>query len=182
MTKDNSKDFNYPNVEKEHLKNREIFIFEEINESLSKKVIQQLLYLDSISKEDITIWINSPGGSVDDGFAIIDIMKKIKSNITTIIIGNAASMAGHISINGDNRLITKNSTWMEHDMSGGVSGDYTTKVLDRTKNLEVTQKKLHHNLKKNTKLTKKELEKAKHGELWLESKECKLKGIVDKII
>jgi ATP-dependent protease ClpP protease subunit len=91
-------------------------------------------------------------------------------------------MAGHISINGDKRLITKNSTWMAHDMSGGITGDYTTKVLDRTKNLEVTQKKLHYNLKKNTKLSRNELDKAKHGELWLESKECKLKGIVDEII
>jgi ATP-dependent Clp protease protease subunit len=182
MTEDNSKDYKYPSIEKEHLKNREIFIFEDINETLSKKVIQQLLYLDSVSHKDITIWINSPGGSVDDGFAIIDIMKKIKSNITTIIIGNVCSMAGHISINGDKRLITKNSTWMAHDMSGGITGDYTTKVLDRTKNLEVTQKKLHYNLKKNTKLSRNELDKAKHGELWLESKECKLKGIVDEII
>lgn len=184
MSKDeeDSEDYSYPNIEKEHLKNREIFIFDVIEEELSKRVIQQLLYLDDKSHDDITIWINSPGGCVHDGFAIIDTMNKIKSNVTTIINGSACSMAANISINGNKRFITKHSVWMAHDMSGGIWGDYATKVLDRSKFIKILQKQLLDNLSKNTKLTKKELEKSKNGELWLTPRQCKRKGIVDKVI
>lgn len=183
MAKAKDKEYKYPNIEKELLNNRNIYIFDTINDTLATKVIQQLMYLDSVnSKKEITIWINSGGGYVTDGLAIIDTMKQIKSPITTIIKGHACSMAAEISINGNTRKMTRHSVWMSHDMAGGIWGDYTTKVMDRAKHLKHVQETLLNNLKVNTKLTKNDLKKAQHGELWLTPEQCIKKGIVNEVI
>lgn len=75
------------------LKERIIFISGEINDSVANSVIAELLYLDSINHEDISIYINSPGGVITSGMAIYDTMNFVKSDVTTICIGMAASMA-----------------------------------------------------------------------------------------
>ena len=82
------------------LENRIIFINGEINDTLSNLIISELLYLDSINNNDIDIYINSPGGSVTSGLAIIDTMNFIKSDIRTTVTGIAASMASIILANG----------------------------------------------------------------------------------
>jgi len=183
VPKKTDKEDKFPNIEKELLKKRNIFICEQIDDKLAKTVIQQLMYLDSVnSKKEIVIWINSGGGYVTDGLAIIDTMKQIKSPITTVIKGHACSMAGEISINGNKRKMTRHSVWMAHDMAGGVWGDYTTKVLDRAEHLKYVQNMLHNNIKVNTKLNKNDLKKAQNGELWLTPEQCMKKGIVDEVI
>jgi len=161
---------------------RQIFLFKEINEKSSLDIVNKLVSLDNIKTDEICLYINSPGGDIDYGFAIIDAIKAIKSHVITIISGHACSMAGVVSIAGDKRLITENSVWMSHDMSGGIHGDYTTKILDRSDYLKREQRRLFDFLKIHTKLSNKELQIAQHGELWLYPEECKEKGIVDKII
>lgn len=164
------------------LQSREIFLTEAIDEKASAKIVKELLALDKLNHKSITLWINSPGGTVHGGLAIVDIIKKISSPITTIIIGKACSIAGIISLVGKKRLMTANSVWMAHDMSGGVGSDYTSKVLSRTKFLKQYRELLLQILINKTKLTKLDLTKALNGELWLFPEECKIKGIVDKII
>ena len=82
------------------LENRIIFINGEINDTLSNLVISELLYLDSLNNNDIDIYINSPGGSVTSGLAIIDTMNFIKSDVRTTVTGMAVSMASLILANG----------------------------------------------------------------------------------
>ncbi len=166
----------------ELLKKRQIFIYSKIDSPMARDVTQRIMYLDSLNHKPITIWINSGGGCVSDGFAIIDIMQAAKSQIITIVSGEACSMAATISIAGDIRKITSLAIYMLHDMAGGIWGDYASKVKDRAKAIDRTQKKLFDYLKKYTNLTSKELEQAKHGELWLSPEECLKKGIVEEII
>ncbi len=164
------------------LRRRQVFLFDVIKEDTIRNLIREIIALDNISPNPIILYINSPGGSVDDGFALIDTMRGIRSPIITVIIGQSCSMAGIISIAGDKRLISKHSVWMAHDMAGGIGGDYTTKVIDRTEFLKREQKKLNDFLRKNTKLSEAEVVRATHGELWFYPEECLKKGIVDEVI
>jgi ATP-dependent protease ClpP protease subunit len=90
-------------------------------------------------------------------------------------------MAGLISIVGKERYITKNAVWMGHDMSGGITGDYSGKVEYRADFIKKEWKMIENHLKSYTKLTDKEIETLRNGELWLQPEECLVKGIVDKI-
>ena len=160
---------------------RQILLYGEINENMAYKIIRQLLTLDKISNKPITLMINSGGGSVCDGFAIIDTIKGIRSPVVTIITGKACSMAGLISIVGEEKLMTENSVWMAHDVATA-NYDYVTKYLARADNAKEVQRRVFAFLAKYTKLSSSDLEKARHEELWLYPKDCKKKGIVNYII
>jgi len=165
------------------LKDRQLFLFGIIDSKMATDLIRKMIALDRISNAPITLTIDSPGGSVDDGFAIIDVMKGIGSPVVTIIVGQACSMAGIVSVAGEKRAMTKHSIWMAHDMAGGVDGnDYTTKIIDRVTFFKKEQEKCDRFLAQHTKLTIDELKKARNGELWFYPEECLKKGIVDQII
>lgn len=162
------------------LNNRQIFLTGIIDEELSDKIMKEMIALDKTKQAPILMWINSRGGEVASGFAIIDCMRALGSSVVTIINGRACSMAGLISIAGKQRLMTQHSVWMSHDMFTGAV-DYMEKVRDRIKFSEELQSDLFKFLRNNTKLTEKDLQKARTGELWLRARDCKLKGIVDLI-
>lgn len=163
------------------LKNRQVFLYEDVNDESSSTIVKQLIALDSLSHDPICFWINSPGGSVCDGLAIMNVMKLIKSKVITIINSEVCSMGGHISVCGDVRFITRNGCWMAHDLASYVD-DYSLKIKDRAAFLEKYYKLLEQNLKKNTKLTATQINKARTGELWLFANDCLKYGVVDKII
>jgi len=163
------------------LKHRTLFLTGEVKDENIVKLIKDIFLLDALNKKPIRIYINSQGGSVTDGFALIDSVKLIKSPITTVIIGKACSMAGLISIIGKERYITKNAVWMGHDMSGGITGDYSGKVEYRAEFIKKEWKMIENHLKTYTKLTDIEIQTLRNGELWLSPEECLVKGIVDKI-
>lgn len=164
------------------LNTRQIFLYETITNKTAERVVQQLLTLDNMNKTPIIMYINSPGGSVDDGFSIIDTMKSISTPVITFINGGAYSMAGLISISGEKRIMTLNSIWMGHEMRGGFTGgDYISKSRDRMKFVDLLWNNITEHLKKYTKLSIKDLSKLQTGELWLTPQECKNKGIVDHI-
>lgn len=169
------------------LRARNLFLFGAIDEKLSKELVKQILALNILNKlehenQPILIRINSGGGQISAGLSIIDAIKYVKAPIMTLISGEACSMAGLISVMGDKRIMTKNSVWMAHPPAGGVRHDYFQFERDRIKSLELYEKIIEQILKKKTKLTKTEVKKAKHGELWLDAQQCKKKGIVDHII
>jgi len=164
------------------IKNRELFLYEAVNEVSVIRLIKEIKALNYKNHKPITLWINSPGGSTTCGLALINIMRAVKSDIITIINAQACSMASQISVAGNVRKIVHNGEWMAHDMSGGITGDYSNKVKYRAKWIEKHYKMLEDNYKKFTKLTSKDLEIARNGELWLDAKECFDKGIVDEII
>ena len=165
------------------LENRIIFISGEINDTLSNLVISELLYLDSINHNDINIYINSPGGSVTSGLAIIDTMNFIKSDVRTTVVGMAASMASLILASGtkNKRFSLKNSEVMIHQPIGNTSGQ-ATDIEIHAKRIINKKKMLNKML---ASLTNKPLETIEHDterDKYLSSKEALDYGIIDKII
>jgi len=161
---------------------RQLFLYEEVGQEVVEELVKKIIVLEQIKVAPIILHINSPGGSVTDGFALIDTLLSVNSPIITVVSGEAASMAGLISVVGNTRYMTENSVWMGHDMAGGVWGDYTTKVIDRVAFLKRLQEQSTRLLSTHTKLTPDDLLKATHGELWLSPAECLEKGMIDDII
>lgn len=158
---------------------RVIFIETDIDDDLANGVASQLMYLDSLNNNEITIYINSYGGSVYDGFAIIDVMRRIKSPVKTICIGKAMSMAALILACGDTRQATDLATIMLHQPSGGFRG--TTTDMEINVKEVVRLKKIFHNIiKKKTSIEdpEKELER----DYYLDANEAKELNIIDEII
>ena len=165
------------------LKDRIIFLSGEINDDVANSIIGQLLFLDSKSSDDINIYINSPGGSITSGMAIYDTINLIKSDVATICVGMAASMASLILASGTKgkRAILPNSEVMIHQPLGGVSGQATEIkiVADRILYL---RNKLNKILAEKTKQDLKTIEKDTERDHYLSAKEALDYGIVDKIL
>ena len=165
------------------LKERIIFISGEIDDDLSNSIIAQLLYLDSINNDDISIYINSPGGSITSGLAIYDTMNFIKSDVCTICVGMAASMAAFLLSCGTKgkRYILPNSEVMIHQPLGGVNGQATEIkiVAERIINL---RNKINTILSKNTGKDLDIINNDTERDYYMDSNESLKYGIVDKII
>lgn len=165
------------------LNNRIIFLSGEINDNVSNLVISELLYLDSISSDEISLYINSPGGSVTSGFAIHDTMNFIKSDVRTICVGMAASMAAIILASGTKgkRCSLSNSEVMIHQPLGGVQGQ-ATEIKIVSEHILKTKDKINKLL---SKLTKQSLEKIVNDterDYYLSALDAKKYGIIDEII
>ena len=170
-------------VEEVLLDNRRLYIYGEINTVSAQELVKAIRYLNIKNTTDpIILEINSGGGDVCSGFAIVNAIKQSQAKIITVINGIAASMAGIISVAGDVRVVMPNSWWMAHDVSGGITGDYSKKVEYRAAWLQRHWKQLESHLKTFTKLTVKDIEQARNGELWLDYKECCKKKVTDYII
>ena len=167
------------------LKDRIIFIGTEIDNIVANSVIAQLLLLNNLDKNrDIEIYINSPGGSVTAGLAILDTMNFIKAEVRTICVGQACSMAADLLAAGTKgkRFSLPNSRVMIHGVGGsGVSGTVTDQMIhiDEMNSLNVLLAKI---LSKNTGQTLKDvLEEGKHDK-WMSAEEAKKYGLIDEII
>lgn len=165
------------------LKDRIIIINGEIDNNLSNSVVAQLLYLDSISNDDISIYINSPGGSVTDGFAIYDTMNYIKSDVSTIGMGICASMAAFLLSSGakGKRYILPNGEVMIHQPLGGVKGQ-ATEIKIAAEHILKTKEKLNKILSINTGKDLSIIEKDTDRDNFMDSNETLNYGIIDKII
>ncbi len=165
------------------LEDRIIFLTGEINDTSANIVISELLYLDSKSKEDIYLYINSPGGSVTSGMAIYDTMNYIKSDVKTICVGMAASMAAFLLSSGTKgkRCTLKNADVMIHQPLGGMEGQASDMKIACERILKMKEK-LNHILAENTGKTLKEIEKDTDRDHYLSSKEALDYGIVDIIL
>ncbi len=165
------------------LENRIIFINGEINDNLSNLVISELLYLDSLNHEDIDIYINSPGGSVTSGLAIIDTMNFIKSDIRTTVTGIAASMASIILASGTKgkRYSLKNSEVMIHQPLGNMSGQ-ATDIEIHAKRIIEKKKLLNKMLSNLTSQPLNVIENDTERDKYFNSKESLEYGLIDKII
>lgn len=178
-----NKKFNKIDIEQLILQARYVYLFREITDHTAYETVTHIVGLSKLDeKKPICLYINSPGGCVDSGFAIIDAIQFIPNPVYTFISGMACSMAGVISIAGDKRYMSENSVWMSHDMSGGIYGDYTSKVIARAEYLKESQAKLFKFIQRYTKLNPKDINKAIHEELWLNSEQCLKKGVIDEII
>lgn len=165
------------------LKDRIIILNGEIDDNMSNSIVAQLLYLDSINNDDISMYINSPGGSITSGMAIYDTMNFIKSDVSTICIGMSASMAAFLLACGKKgkRYILPNSEVMIHQPLGGTQGKATDIKIAADRIIKL-KNKLNIILSKKTNKTLKQIEKDTLIDYFMDAKESLSYGIVDKIL
>ena len=165
------------------LEDRIIFLSGEINDAVANLIISELLYLDSKNHDDIYMYINSPGGSVTSGMAIYDTMNYIKSDVKTICVGIAASMAAFLLSSGTigKRYALENADVMIHQPLGGMQGQASDMKIACERILKMKEK-LNKILSKNTKQPLSKIKKDTDRDYYLDSDEAKKYGLIDHII
>lgn len=166
------------------LKDRIILVTEEINSATSTSIVAQLLALEAEDGDaPITMYINSPGGSITDGMAIYDIMNRISCPIITIGVGMAASMGAVLLSSGTKgmRYCTPNATVMIHQPLGGVQGQATEIEIVAQRILKL-RKKLYSLLAQNAGVDFEVMARACERDNYLEAEEALDLGLVDEIL
>jgi len=166
------------------LKDRIIFLGTPVNDNVSNIIIAQLLFLEAQDPDkDISLYINSPGGSVSAGLAIYDTMQYIKPNVSTICVGLAASMGALLLMAGEmgKRYSLPNSKIMIHQPLGGAQGQ-ATDVEIQVRELMNTKKQLNELIGKHTKKDIEQIEKDTDRNHWMTPTEALEYQIIDKII
>jgi ATP-dependent Clp protease protease subunit len=166
------------------LKERVIFLSGPIDDNISNLVVAQLLFLESENPEkDISIYINSPGGSISAGLAIYDTMQFISSSVSTLCIGQAASMGALLLAGGDKgkRYVLPNSRIMIHQPLGGFQGQASDFEIHAKEILHM-KKIVNEILAKHTGQTIKKIEKDTDRDNFLDANEAIKYGIVDKVL
>ncbi len=166
------------------LKENIIFLSGPIDDDTANIVIAQLLFLQSEdAKKDISLYINSPGGSVTSGMAILDTMAHIKNNVSTVCVGMTASMAAVILSSGakGKRYALPNAEVMIHQPHGGVEGQASDIEISARRILK-NRENLNKILAKNTGQTLEKIEKDVDRDFFMDPSEAKKYGIIDKIL
>lgn len=166
------------------LKDRIILIFNEITDDLACSVIAQLLYLESVNPDEpISIYINSPGGSVSAGLGIYDTIKKLKCDVSTTCVGMAASMGAFLLAAGTKgkRYTLKNSQVMIHQVLGGAQGQATDIEIEAA-HIRDVKKRINELLAENTGKSIEEIEVDTDRNNWMFGEEAVEYGIVDKVV
>ena len=161
-----------------------IFLGGPIDSNVASIVIAQMLFLQSENpKKDIQLYINSPGGSVTDGMAIIDTMNHIKNDVSTICVGMAASMGAHILSAGTKgkRFSLPNSEVMIHQPLGGIEGQ-ASDIEITAKNIIMLRERLNKMMAKNTGQSVEKIAKDMDRNFWMTAEESKKYGIIDKVL
>jgi ATP-dependent Clp protease protease subunit len=166
------------------LKERIIFLGEGIDDAVVNTVIAQLLFLDAEnSKEDIKIYINSPGGSVTSAMALYDTMQHVKADVSTICIGQAASAAAVLLACGakGKRFSLPNSRVLIHQVMGGVEGQQKDVEIQAREMMRI-KNQINNILSKHTGQPVSKIEKDTDRDYFMTAEEAKKYGIIDKII
>jgi len=166
------------------LNDRIIMLNEDVNDVTAGLVVAQMLYLEAQDPDkDIQFYINTPGGSVTSGFAIYDTMQYIKSDVSTICIGMAASMGAFLLSSGakGKRIALPNAEVMIHQPSGGFRGQATDIQIHAEKILR-TKEKLNTILAANTGKTVQEIAEASERDNFMTADEAKEFGLIDNVI
>ena len=168
------------------LKDRIIFLSEDVNHVTASLVIAQMLFLESEDPDkEISFYINSPGGSITDGMAIVDTMNYIKCPVSTICIGMAASMGSVLLACGakGKRYATPNSEILIHQplISGGLAGQ-TTEIKIHADHMVKTREKLNKLLSEKTGQSLEQIEKDTERDHYMTAEEALKYGLIDEII
>ena len=168
------------------LKDRIIFLSEEVNHVTASLVIAQMLFLESEDPDkEISFYINSPGGSITDGMAIVDTMNYIKCPVSTICIGLAASMGSVLLASGakGKRYATPNSEILFHQplISGGLAGQ-TTEIKIHADHMVKTREKLNKLLSEKTGQSLEQIEKDTERDHYMTAEEALEYGLIDGIM
>ena len=170
-------------IESKLLDERKIFLWGEVNDESAKRIVDRLLYLDLLQKKEIQLIINSPGGYVTSGFAIYDTIKSLKSPVSTVCTGLAASMGSILLSVGakGKRFIYPNARVMIHQPSGGAQGtasDIEIQARETLKLKEIGAKILAENCGQSYEKILKDFSR----DHWMNAEESVAYGIVDSVI
>ena len=166
------------------LKDRIIFLSEEVNNVTASLVVAQLLFLESEDPgKDIHLYINSPGGEVNSGFAIYDTMQYVKCDVSTICVGLAASMGAFLLAGGTKgkRLALPNAEIMIHQPSGGAQGP-ATEIEIAAEHILKTKEKLNRILAENTGQPYEKVKADTDRDNWMTAEEAKEYGLIDIVV
>ncbi len=166
------------------LKDRIIFLDGEVNDSSASVIVAELLFLEAEDPDkDISLYINSPGGSVTAGFAIYDTMQYIKCDVSTICVGLAASMGAFLLSGGTKgkRLALPNSEIMIHQPSGGVQGKETD-IRIVAKNILETRDRLNRILAANTGKPIEQINEDTERDNYMTAEQAKEYGLIDNVV
>ena len=166
------------------LKDRIIFLGEEVSDVSANLIVAQLLFLEAEDpNKDIQLYINSPGGSVSAGWAIYDTMHYIKCDVCTTCIGTAASMGAFLLAGGakGKRFALPNAEVMIHQPSGGAQGQATDIKIVADKIIE-TRRKLNQHLAENTGQPLNVIEVDTERDHWMSAEEAKAYGLIDEVV
>ena len=166
------------------LRERIIFLGDEVNDTTASLVVAQMLFLESEDpNKDINLYINSPGGSVTAGMAIYDTMNYVKCDVSTICMGLAASMGAFLLSSGakGKRLALPNSEIMIHQPSGGAKGQ-ATEIQIVAENILKTKKKLNEILAANTGQPVEKITEDTERDNFMSAQEAQAYGLIDRVI
>jgi len=177
--------FLHKEVEKKILEERQIYLIGEVSDESVKPVIQKLLYFDSLGKKDITLFINSPGGSISAGLGIFDTVHCINSDVKTVAFGLAASMGMFLLCTGTKgkRYSLKHTRILIHQplISGNYIGTASDVQIFSEEMLEVRQI-MNNIISERTGKSIKQIEEDSDRNNWMSAKEALEYGIIDKVV
>lgn len=166
------------------LKERIIFLGEDVNEHTASLIVAQLLFLEAEDpKKDIKLYINSPGGSVYDGLAIYDTIQHLKCDVATYGIGLQASMGAFLLSSGTKgkRFLLPNATVMIHQPSAGTQGKVSDMEISLKEGIRL-KKRLTEILAKNCGKSFEEMERAQDRDNWMSAEDARKFGLVDEVV
>lgn len=165
------------------LESRIVFIGTEVNPEMANTVVSALLYLDSVSHDPIKLYINSPGGSVSAGYAIIDTMRMIGSPVATVCVGVAASMAAVILASGEPgcRSALEHSEVMIHQPLGGAEGQ-SVDIEIAAVHMKRVRERLYRSLSDVTGASMEKIAQDADRNCWLDAQEAFAYGMIDTVI
>jgi len=166
------------------LKDRIIFLGEQVSDASASVIVAQLLFLDAEDPDkDISLYINSPGGSVSAGFAIYDTMQHVKADVSTICVGLAASMGAFLLSGGKKgkRFALPNSEIMIHQPLGGARGQATDIQIQAEQILKL-KAKLNQILSNNTGQPLEQIQKDAERDFYMSAEAAKEYGLIDEVI
>ncbi len=165
------------------LKDRIIFLGDEVNPDTANLVVAQLLFLDSQSHDDISFYINTPGGLVYDGLAIVDTMNLIKSDVATFGVGLQASMGAVLLASGTKgkRYMLPHAKTMIHQVSSGTTGKFTDMEIDLRETLAL-KNTLIDILTEATGQNRDKVYQDMERDYWMTASEAKEYGLIDEIV
>ncbi len=165
------------------LKTRQILLTGEVNKALAEKIIKQLLILEADNNDPIYVYIDSPGGDADAGYAILDMIRFINAPVYTIGMGLVASAGALILLSSpkDKRLALPNSHYLIHQPLSGIKG-VATEIEIHAREIEKMRARINNLISKETGKALKQVEKDTDRDFWMDAEEAKEYGLVSKII
>ncbi|MCL2688975.1 MAG: ATP-dependent Clp protease proteolytic subunit [Chitinispirillia bacterium] len=171
-------------MEEQFLKRREIFLWGEVHDESAENIVKKILFLDGMSDDDITLYINSPGGVISSGLAIYDAMRYAKSDVSTVVMGQAASMGAVLLCAGTKgkRFAWENARVLIHQplISGNMYGPASDIQIQAEEMLR-TREKLNKILADHTGQSIKTINEDTDRDNFMSADEAKKYGLVDKI-